>query len=186
MVQKLCGKSVKPKGLGDAAVCCDFIYSWPVVSGVSSAELLLCQNVSSLYLVSLALCPHLPLLVFLNCAPSAEPSQHMGFFVFWQHAWFGGRVREYFTIIDLKSLAENGEEAGLPAGQAGRRANCPHEGQCWHVSMVSSPPHHFLLVCGLVFDRLLIICNKGPRDVEENFLTLLFIYFTAWFHFYKV
>lgn len=183
MVQKLCSKSVKPKGLGDAAVCCDFIYSWPVVSGVSSAELLLCQNVSSLYLVSFALCPHLPLLVFLNCAPSTEPSQHMEFFVFWQHVWFGGRVREYFTITDLKSLAENGEEAGLPAGQAGRRANCPREGQCWHVSMVSSPPHHFLLVCGLVFDRLLIICNKGPRDVEENFLTLLFIYFTAWFHF---
>ena len=33
---------------------------------------------------------------------------------------FGGRVREYFTIIDLKSLAENGEEAGLPGGYGGR------------------------------------------------------------------
>lgn len=114
MVQKLCSKCVKPKGLGDAVVCCDFIYSWPVVSGVSSTELLFCHNVSSLYLFSLALCPHVLLLVFFNCAPSTEPSQHMEFFVFWHYVWFGGRVREYFTIIDLKNLAENGEEAGLP------------------------------------------------------------------------
>ena len=54
------------------------------------------------------------------------------------------------------------------------------------VSVVSSPSHHFFLVCGLVLDHLLRICNKGPRDMEENFLTLLFIYFTARFHFYKV
>lgn len=58
------------------------------------------------------------------------------------------------TIIALKSLVKMGEEAGLPAGQAGRRVKCSREGQWLHVAVEYLSSLHFLLVSELVFDCL--------------------------------
>lgn len=41
-------------------------------------ELVFYKNISFLYFLSLVLCSHGPPLVFCNCAPSCEPSQHVG------------------------------------------------------------------------------------------------------------
>lgn len=65
------------EGLGNAASCYDFIYSWPI-SGVSSIELVFYTNISFLYFLSLSLCSHVSLLVFCNHVPSLEPSQCVG------------------------------------------------------------------------------------------------------------
>ena len=107
-------KVLGQNGLGNAALCYDFIYPWPVVV--------------SLLPLPCSLFPHASLVLLY-----LEPSQHIGIFISCQHVGLRDGVKEslgslYFAIIDLKSLSGNGEEASLPAGQAYRRVNCPREG----------------------------------------------------------